>query len=167
MSAAEVARRSTREAETLEVIFICAVEERSLVALPQPAWNRRAENRRLPPGALVRATAAEVAAAARGSQADCGYLPLGVEVAKDNQVSVPDGGERRAATSGAVEPAPRAAHLQDTETYMEKRRKLQNRKASPARMDTRPPRSPSPRRRQRGPTRTVRESCCAWWRCCC
>ena len=115
MSAAEVARRSTREAETLEVIFICAVEERSLVALPQPAWNRRAENRRLPPGALVRATAAEVAAAARGSQADCGYLPLG--------------------------PAPRAAHLQDTETYMEKRRKLRNRKASPARMDTRPPRS--------------------------
>ncbi|CAE7948543.1 unnamed protein product, partial [Symbiodinium sp. KB8] len=55
-------------AEVFEVIFVCALEERSLVAFPQSAWNRRAAHRRLPPGSLVRATAVEVAAASRTSR---------------------------------------------------------------------------------------------------
>ena len=55
--------------EVFEVIWVCSLDERALVALPQPAWHRRAALRRLPPGALVRATAVEVAAAGRGSRA--------------------------------------------------------------------------------------------------
>ena len=55
--------------DVYEVIFVCCLDDRSLVALPQPAWNRRAANRRFPRGSLVRATAVEVAAAPRGSRA--------------------------------------------------------------------------------------------------
>ena len=56
--------------EVFEVIFVCSIDERTLVAVPQSAWNRRAEGRRFPPGSLVRATAVEVAAASRGARAE-------------------------------------------------------------------------------------------------
>ena len=74
--------------EVLEVIFVCQLEERTLVAVPQVAWNRRAGSRKLPPGALVRATAVDVAAASRTSRAErephvriklwLGYLEAGL-----------------------------------------------------------------------------------------
>ena len=57
-------------AEVFEVIFVCSLEGRTLVATVQAAWHRRAAQRRLPPGALVRATAVEVAAASRTSRAE-------------------------------------------------------------------------------------------------
>ena len=84
------------------MIFVCSIDERTLVAVPQSAWNRRAEGRRFPPGSLVRATAVEVAAAFCGARAereptvefaatsaDSGFLPLGevlVEVASSSRL---------------------------------------------------------------------------------
>ena len=49
----------------IEVILICELEGRSLVAVPQGGWHRRAANRSLPPGSLSKPVAVEVAGAAR------------------------------------------------------------------------------------------------------
>ena len=49
----------------VEVILICELEGRSLVAVPQGGWHRRAANRSLPPGSLSKPVAVEVAGAAR------------------------------------------------------------------------------------------------------
>ncbi|CAE7657117.1 unnamed protein product, partial [Symbiodinium necroappetens] len=49
----------------VEVILICELEGRSLVAVPQGGWHRRATNRSLPPGSLSKPVAVEVAGAAR------------------------------------------------------------------------------------------------------
>ncbi|CAE7507505.1 unnamed protein product [Symbiodinium necroappetens] len=57
------------EADTaIEVIFVCDIDGKCLAAVPQAAWNRKAQNRKLPPGALGKATAVEVAAAALESR---------------------------------------------------------------------------------------------------
>ena len=58
------------EGRSLEVIFVCDIDGRTLVAVPQVAWNRRAGPRKLPPGALVKATAVEVAGASRASRTE-------------------------------------------------------------------------------------------------
>ena len=54
--------------ETIEVVFVCELEGRTLVAVPQPAWHRRAISRKLPPGALAKACAVEMAATARNER---------------------------------------------------------------------------------------------------
>ena len=53
----------------VEVILICALEAKSLVAVPQAAWHRRAVNRNLPPGSFSKPVAVEVAGAARDDRA--------------------------------------------------------------------------------------------------
>ena len=88
VGALEIPAAEGEAPDVLEVIFVCQLEERTLVAVPQVAWNRRASSRKLPPGALVRATAVDVAAASRTSRAErapdariklwLGYLEAGL-----------------------------------------------------------------------------------------
>ena len=54
---------------SLQIIQICELENRLLVAVPQTAWHRSLSKRLLPPGVLVRATLVEVQAA-EGDQVD-------------------------------------------------------------------------------------------------
>ena len=61
----------------LEVVQVCELDDRILVAVPQVAWNRRAGPRKLPPGSLVKATAVEVAGAPRE---DRGHIAAGARV---------------------------------------------------------------------------------------
>ena len=92
-------------AEVFEVVFVCSLEGRTLVATPQAAWHRRAAQRRLPPGALVRATAVEVAPESRTSRAELapdarikvwlGFLEPGLSEATRFDMLVHSRGRRR------------------------------------------------------------------------
>ena len=60
------------EPVSVAVAAIAEVGDRLLVAVPGSAWNRRAQRRVLPPGSLVRATAAAVAACTDREEAVAG-----------------------------------------------------------------------------------------------
>ena len=106
MGALEILPAAAGEAaEVFEVIFVCSLEGRTLVATPQAAWHRRAAQRRLPPGALVGATAVEVAPASRTSRAELapdarikvwlGFLEPGLSEATRFDMLVHSRGRRR------------------------------------------------------------------------
>ena len=62
---------------SIEIIFVCELDGRTLVAVFQVGWNRRAGPRKLPQGSLTRATAVEVAGTARSS---CSEIAVGARV---------------------------------------------------------------------------------------
>ena len=51
----------------VQILFICELEEKALVAVPQSAWHRTLSRRVLPPTALLKATLVEVACARKSA----------------------------------------------------------------------------------------------------
>ena len=54
--------------DTVAVAIIACVEDRFLVAVPGPSWNRKADKRKLPPGTLQKAISLSVAGCAADSR---------------------------------------------------------------------------------------------------